>query len=77
MPGEEKSGGVFSGTRERFIHRGLWWNGGGIRINNPNDVRKRILFDIVKDFDVEVKSWASEIGRVYYSKTNYMKSSDF
>lgn len=63
------------------VRRILWWNGGGIRINNPNDVRKRILFDIVKDFDVEVKSWASEIGRAYYSKRfhgrrNFGKSPD-
>ena len=44
------------------------WNTGDIRYSNPNDVRKRICFSEVDDFDVEVKSWASEIGRAYYSK---------
>ena len=46
----------------------LFWNTGSIRRSNPNDVRKRIYFDGIKDFDIEVKSWASEIGRAYYSK---------
>ena len=46
----------------------LRWNTGDIRTSNPNDVRKRSYFANIDDFDVEVKSWASEIGRAYYSK---------
>lgn len=46
----------------------LRWNTGDIRSSNRNDVRKRALFCNVHDFDIEVKSWASEIGRAYYSK---------
>ncbi len=50
------------------IARILRWNSGNILDCNPNDVRKRIVLDRVDDFDVEVKSWASEIGRAYFSK---------
>lgn len=46
----------------------LMWNGSNLGANNSNDVRKRKFFEDTKDFDVEVKSWASEIGRAYYSK---------
>lgn len=46
----------------------LDWNSGDIVPHNKNDVRKRRFFVDVNDFDVEVKSWASEIGRAYYSK---------
>lgn len=46
----------------------LEWNTGGIIPVNPNDVRKRVFFAGRDDFDVEVKSWVSEIGRAYYSK---------
>lgn len=46
----------------------LLWNGGDIRFNNANDVRKRIFLDNVCDFDIEVKSWVSEIGRSRYTK---------
>lgn len=46
----------------------LLWNGGNVRYNNPNDVRKRAYLDKCDDFDVEVKSWASEVGRARYSK---------
>lgn len=46
----------------------LRWNCGDIRDSNTNDVRKRIILDGIDDFDVEVKSWASEIGRAYFSK---------
>ncbi len=46
----------------------LMQNGGGILYNNANDIRKRCYFSEIDDFDVEVKSWASEIGRAYYSK---------
>ena len=43
-------------------------NCGNIIDNNPNDVRKRVYFSKLDAFDVEVKSWASEIGRAYYAK---------
>ena len=46
----------------------LIWNGGNVRYNNPNDVRKRIFLDGVDDFDIEIKSWASEVGRARYTK---------
>ena len=46
----------------------LNWNTGNIRYSHPNDVRKRVVFADTEEFDVEVKSWASEIGRAYYSK---------
>lgn len=46
----------------------LLWNGGSIRANNANDVRKRLFFDGLNDFDIEVKSWVSEIGRARYTK---------
>lgn len=35
---------------------------------NHNDIMKRIFFRRLKPFDVEVKSWTSEIGRGYYYK---------
>ena len=38
-------------------------NAGCIGKNNLNDVRKRAYFDNIDDFDVEVKSWVSELGR--------------
>lgn len=46
----------------------LFCNCGKLSPNNPNDVRKRVYFAENHDFDIEVKSWASEIGRAYYSK---------
>ena len=46
----------------------LRWNTGDLRNCNPNDVRKRVVFTDTNDFDIEVKSWASEVGRAYYSK---------
>lgn len=46
----------------------LEWNNGNLRSTNKNDVRKRLFFADTEHFDVEVKSWASEIGRAYYSK---------
>ena len=46
----------------------LRWNSGDIQNGNPNDIRKRAFFADTEDFDVEVKSWVSEIGRAYYSK---------
>ena len=50
------------------IRKILRWNSGDIRDNNRNDVRKRAYFCEIDDFDIEVKSWVSEIGRSYYSK---------
>lgn len=46
----------------------LLWNCGDVRYNNSNDVRKRIYLDHIDDFDVEIKSWASEVGRSRYTK---------
>lgn len=46
----------------------LRWNCGDLRDSNANDVRKRIELDKIDDYDVEIKSWASEIGRAYYAK---------
>lgn len=46
----------------------LQWNAGNLCQVNRNDVRKRRFFEDTTDFDVEVKSWVSEIGRAYYSK---------
>ncbi|MDD6603191.1 MAG: asparagine synthase-related protein [Eubacteriales bacterium] len=43
-------------------------NLGDLGIVNPNDVRKRIYFMDTSEFDVEVKSWVSEIGRANYYK---------
>lgn len=42
-------------------------NNGGYRVNK-NDVRKRHFFMTHQDFDVEVKSWVSEIARANYCK---------
>ena len=38
-------------------------NAGCIGTNNLNDVKNRLYFDKVDDFDVEVKSWVSELAR--------------
>ena len=43
-------------------------NLGDIGHVNANDVRKRLFFLNTPDFDVEVKSWVSEIGRANYYK---------
>ncbi len=43
-------------------------NCGEIGENNTNDVRKREYFVYHHDFDVEIKSWVSEIVRAYYNK---------
>lgn len=50
------------------IRRIMIWNDGDIVDNRPNDVRKRAYLDQRSDYDVEVKSWASEVGRARYSK---------
>ena len=46
----------------------LEYNCGSIGTNNSNDIRKRIFFTSVDDFDVEIKSWVSEVARAYYHK---------
>lgn len=46
----------------------LEYNCGSIGQNNANDIRKRIYFTNIDDFDVEVKSWVSEVARAYYHK---------
>lgn len=38
-------------------------NAGCIGHNNLNDVKKRIYFNQIEDFDVEIKSWVNEICR--------------
>lgn len=43
-------------------------NLGDIGKVNSNDVRKRIYFMNTNKFDVEVKSWVSEVGRANYYK---------
>ena len=43
-------------------------NNGELVPCNANDVRKQAVFSAIDDFDVEVKSWCSEIGRAYYAK---------
>lgn len=43
-------------------------NLGDIGSVNSNDVRKRLFFLNTQEFDVEVKSWVSEIGRANYYK---------
>ncbi len=43
-------------------------NFGQIGLPNDNDVAKRMFFKDTNDFDVEVKSWVSEIGRANYYK---------
>lgn len=57
---------AFSAIEE--ARRVLEINSGCIGKTNSNDVRKRAFFAECDDFDVEVKSWVSEIGRAYYSK---------
>lgn len=50
------------------IRKIMIWNDGDVVDNHPNDVRKRAFLDRQNDYDVEVKSWASEVGRARYSK---------
>ena len=44
------------------------YNSGCIGKNNSNDIRKRAFFIDSDDFEVEVKSWVSEVARAYYYK---------
>lgn len=53
-----------SNIKDIEIHRMLLeCNAGCIGRNNDNDVRKRAFFNNINDFDVEVKSWVSELSR--------------
>ena len=63
IPGED-----WEPEKTRLLSEAINWNTGDIRYSHAHDVRKRLFFFGTKDFDVEVKSWASEIGRAYYSK---------
>ncbi len=51
-----------------FVKQILQYNKDYIGKNNTNDVCKRIFFDNIQDFDIEVKSWVSEIARANYYK---------
>lgn len=46
----------------------LQYNKDYIGKSNTNDICKRIFFEDTEDFDVEVKSWVSEIARANYYK---------
>lgn len=50
------------------VRKVINYNCGNMRPSNANDVRKRAWFADKDLFDIEVKSWVSEIGRAYYSK---------
>jgi hypothetical protein len=50
------------------INKILIHNYGNIGSLNRNDIKKRIFFNDIEDFDIEVKSWVSEIGRANYYK---------
>lgn len=46
----------------------LDWNIGNLLPLKKSEVRKQAFFSKINDFDIEIKSWVSEIGRAYYSK---------
>lgn len=46
----------------------LEYNSGSIGPTKPHEARKRIFLSELDAFDVEVKSWVSEIARAYYCK---------
>ncbi|MBE6533996.1 MAG: hypothetical protein E7678_03380 [Ruminococcaceae bacterium] len=52
----------------KVIAKIMEYNCGSIGKNNSNDIRKRAFFIGIDDFDVEVKSWVSEVARAYYHK---------
>lgn len=51
-----------------IIRKILEYNSGCIGKSNTNDIRKRMFFINNDLFDVEVKSWVSEVGRAYWYK---------
>ncbi len=63
IPYEDEAFDNIEGVRAVML-----WNCGNVRYNNPNDVRKRAYLDKLDDFDVEIKSWSSEVGRARYTK---------
>lgn len=50
-----------------FLKKLIYHNTSYISKENDHEVRKFICMSRVKDFDVELKSWVSEIGRVFLS----------
>ena len=52
----------------QIVREILQYNNDYIDENNANDVCKRMFFDETQDFDIEVKSWVSEIARANYYK---------
>ena len=63
IPQQDSEQNLIEETRDILL-----WNTGNLTSINRNDVRKRRFFADTEDFDVEVKSCASENGRAYYSK---------
>lgn len=51
-----------------LVEKILRANCGNIGKVNVNDIKKRMYFADNEDFDVEVKSWVSEVARAYYHK---------
>ncbi len=51
-----------------IIKKIMEYNSGSIGKDNSNDIRKRAFFINCTDFDIEVKSWVSEVARAYYHK---------
>ena len=54
--------------KDKMVYKIINWNNGGLLPINDNDLRKHVYFLDVDDFDIEIKSWVSEIGRAYFSK---------
>lgn len=59
---------AFPMSEQNLFRMVIEHNGGDIGTANANDVCKRMFFADTSDFDVEVKSWVSEIGRANYYK---------
>lgn len=60
---EEISSDEFEAYKEIIAY-----NMGNIGYVRDNEVRKRIVLKRKKDFDVEIKSWVSEVARAYWCK---------
>ena len=78
MVGIEHKKNYISENDSDFADLNIWkalidQNTGNIGRSPYNDYRKRAYFVKHHDFDIEVKSWASEIGRAYYNKRFSMK----
>ena len=61
----EDSGGLPRYGLQRDL---IAWNTGDIGYIRDNEARKRVYLAELDDFDVEVKSWCSEIARAYFCK---------